>query len=125
MLEMSSGFEPERPLLQRLLLKYDAASAAFSSNVTEQRVTRGLVQAKMVKAKGGQEIPIPEVNDVPDHIIEYLPTFRPPNTYIRGRGKAWIPSFCPLLSPVADTHFLPHLRRALQSKANLTIAQQS
>jgi hypothetical protein len=46
-------------------------------------------QAKMVssaKAKGGKEIPVPKVTLVPTYNIDYLPTFREQNTYIRGRG---------------------------------------
>ena len=39
------------------------------------------------KAKGGREIPIPQVKDVPTYCLEYLPTFREPPTYIRGRGQ--------------------------------------
>ena len=48
------------------------------------------MQAKMVesaKAKGGKEIPVPKVTRVPSYNTDYLPTFREPNTYIRGRGK--------------------------------------
>ena len=48
-------------------------------------------QAKMVesaKAKGGKEIPVPKVTRVPSYNTDYLPTFREPNTYIRGRGRA-------------------------------------
>ncbi|EIE24666.1 hypothetical protein COCSUDRAFT_41002 [Coccomyxa subellipsoidea C-169] len=38
------------------------------------------------KAKGGKEIPVPKVTLVPTYNIDYLPTFREQNTYIRGRG---------------------------------------
>ena len=45
------------------------------------------VQARMVeKPKGGKEIPVPKVTRVPSYNTDYLPTFREPNTYIRGRG---------------------------------------
>jgi enhancer of polycomb-like protein len=37
-------------------------------------------------AKGGKEIPIPGVVKVPTYEIDYLPTFRERNTYLRGRG---------------------------------------
>lgn len=40
------------------------------------------------KAKGGKEIPVPKVTRVPTYNTDYLPTFREPNTYIRGRGRA-------------------------------------
>ena len=41
------------------------------------------------KAKGGKEIPVPKVTRVPTYNTDYLPTFREPNTYIRGRGRAY------------------------------------
>ena len=41
------------------------------------------------KAKGGKEIPVPKVTHVPTYNTDYLPTFREPNTYIRGRGRAY------------------------------------
>lgn len=50
-------------------------------------------QAKMVesaKAKGGKEIPVPKVTRVPSYNTDYLPTFREPNTYIRGRGRTFM-----------------------------------
>eukprot|EP00884_Botryococcus_braunii_P014681 jgi/Botrbrau1/23213/Bobra.0041s0057.1 len=45
-------------------------------------------EPKMVKAKGGKEIPIPHVNDVVGYKIEYLPSFRGPTTYVRSGGLA-------------------------------------
>ena len=53
-------------------------------------------QAKMVqsaKAKGGQEIPVPRVSLVPTYKLDYLPTFREQNTYIRGRGARACPAY--------------------------------
>eukprot|EP00983_Pelagomonas_calceolata_P132400 1161864-Pelagomonas_calceolata.AAC.21 len=35
-----------------------------------------------------KEIPVPEVKKVPTYTREYLPTFKIPDTYIRGKGKA-------------------------------------
>lgn len=36
--------------------------------------------------KGSKEIPIPGVSRVPTYDVDYLPTFRERNTYIRGKG---------------------------------------
>jgi len=44
------------------------------------------------KAKGGKEIPVPKVTEVPTYNTDYLPTFREKNTYIRGRGE--VPKPC-------------------------------
>lgn len=41
---------------------------------------------KQENAKGGKEIPIPGVTKVPTYQLDYLPTFRERNTYLRGRG---------------------------------------
>ena len=39
------------------------------------------------KAKGGQEIPIPVVTEVPSYSRDYLPTYRERPVYVRGRGE--------------------------------------
>ncbi len=39
------------------------------------------------KAKGGQEIPIPVVLEVPSYSRDYLPTYRERPVYVRGRGE--------------------------------------
>ena len=38
------------------------------------------------KAKGGKEIPTPEVREVDSWKRDYLPTFKERSTYVRGRG---------------------------------------
>lgn len=44
-------------------------------------------QPKMIKQeKGGKEIPIPGINLVSSYELDYLPTWRERNTYIRGKG---------------------------------------
>lgn len=41
---------------------------------------------KQENARGGKEIPIPGVTKVATYDLDYLPTFRERNTYLRGRG---------------------------------------
>ena len=40
------------------------------------------------QAKGGKEIPIPDVRVIPSYGIEYLPVHKEPRVYIRGKGTA-------------------------------------
>lgn len=39
------------------------------------------------QAKGGKEIPIPDVRMVSSYSVEYLPVHKEPRVYIRGKGK--------------------------------------
>lgn len=39
------------------------------------------------QAKGGKEIPTPDVRLVPTYTVEYLPVHKEPRVYIRGKGK--------------------------------------
>jgi enhancer of polycomb-like protein len=39
------------------------------------------------KKKEVKEIPVPPVREVPEYTREYLPRFRIPDTYIRGKGE--------------------------------------
>ncbi len=38
------------------------------------------------QAKGGKEIPTPDVRVVPTYSVEYLPVHKEPRVYIRGKG---------------------------------------
>ena len=38
------------------------------------------------QAKGGKEIPIPDVRMVASYSVEYLPLHKEPRVYIRGKG---------------------------------------
>lgn len=70
----------------------------------EQKVSRDIVhshealdkdneEARMVsskQAKGGKEIPTPDVRVVPTYSVEYLPVHKEPRVYIRGKaGIGW------------------------------------
>ena len=39
------------------------------------------------QAKGGKEIPTPDVRVVPSYSVEYLPVHKEPRVYIRGKGR--------------------------------------
>jgi hypothetical protein len=39
------------------------------------------------KARGGKEIPIPEVRFVPTYYKDYYPLYKPPLTYLHGKRK--------------------------------------
>lgn len=59
------------------------------SNAADHRLDRN-VQARMVsskQAKGGKEIPTPDVRVVPSYSVEYLPVHKEPRVYIRGKGR--------------------------------------
>ena len=59
------------------------------------------MHARMVeRPKGGNEIPVPKVTRVPSYNTDYLPTFREPNTYIRGRGAPEWARLSPSASPL-------------------------
>eukprot|EP00887_Chlorella_sp_A99_P003834 scaffold11.g3834.t1 len=50
---------------------------------------------KMIERGGGQgdgakEIPIPGVSRIPTYALDYLPTFRDRNTYLRGKGESGV-----------------------------------
>ncbi|KAK9817316.1 hypothetical protein WJX72_012553 [[Myrmecia] bisecta] len=91
------GFRP-RPLdinkqlpIVRDLQELDSNDAASARDITHshQALDSNNEEAKMVQstqAKGGREIPTPEVRHVPTYNRDYLPLFREKNTYIRGRG---------------------------------------
>lgn len=59
------------------------------------------------KAEGGKEIPVPKVTRVPSYNTDYLPTFREPNTYIRGRGRAYDSSSLPVCGPFMHATHAP------------------
>lgn len=40
------------------------------------------------QAKGGKEIPTPDVRVVPSYSVEYLPVHKEPRVYIRGKGRS-------------------------------------
>ena len=44
------------------------------------------MQAKAQHTKRAIEIPIPPVSEVASYAREYLPTYKQPPTYMRGRG---------------------------------------
>jgi len=48
----------------------------------------GHAQQQHQKKPKPKEIPVPEVKQVPAYTRDYLPTFKIPETYIRGKGGA-------------------------------------
>lgn len=72
----------------RDLTQLDSTDAPASRDVAHNHQALDKVNetVKTVKTKKGKEIPVPEVRNVASYTVDYLPIFRPPQTYIHGHG---------------------------------------
>ena len=55
------------------------------------------------QAKGGKEIPTPDVRVVPTYSVEYLPVHKEPRVYIRGKGIVCVTALALAAALVSST----------------------
>lgn len=137
--------DKDRPMaIVRDLSQLDSTDAPASRDVAHNHQALDKVNeaVKTVKTKKGKEIPVPEVRNVASYAVDYLPIFRPPQTYIHGRGTrigesnilhsaaVWCTSLCILClqccaSLHADTRPLKRTRQPCASLCSTTLHKLS